>query len=253
MRASCSGSRQGPISRRVLRSGRRVPAKQDGSCPSNSSIPPSPLCIQSGGIGQGFLGVRVDLPPGQVAPKSGPGVPLASVLPGSPAAIAGLLPGDRLVGFDGAPVLSWDELTQRVAAVRPGQTVRVDFIRAGKGATLNVRIEDRAHSIWRQKAASDDERPREIAAPPDRGSAPAARTSPPPAELRPTSPTSPPWPPAWTWIAPGGSFGSTMTREIPVHLGERSYRILVAPPACWEGIDLPELTGRGKTAVHGHR
>jgi serine protease DegS len=107
--------------------------------------------LQSGGAGQGFLGVRVDLPPGQVAPKNGPGVPLASVLPGSPAAIAGLLPGDRLVGFDGAPVLSWDELTQRVAAVRPGQTVRVDFIRAGKGATVNVRIEDRAHSIWRQK------------------------------------------------------------------------------------------------------
>jgi S1-C subfamily serine protease len=100
---------------------------------------------------QGFLGVRVDVPSGSDRARSGPGVLIANVLPGSPAALAGLLPGDRLVGFDGAPVLSWDELTQRVAAIPPGQSVRVDLIRAGSGLALKIRIEDRAHSIWRQK------------------------------------------------------------------------------------------------------
>lgn len=100
---------------------------------------------------QGFLGVRVEVPAGADLPRTGPGVLIASVLPGSPAALAGLLPGDRLVGFDGAPVLSWDELTQRVAAITPGRVVRVDVIRANRGISTRIRIEDRAHSIWRQK------------------------------------------------------------------------------------------------------
>ncbi len=104
-----------------------------------------------GRAARGFLGVRVDVPSGGGLPRSGPGVLIARVLPGSPAALAGLLPGDRLVGFDGAPVLSWDELTQRVAAIPPGQVVRVDLMRSGRGLALKIRIEDRAHSIWRQK------------------------------------------------------------------------------------------------------
>jgi S1-C subfamily serine protease len=107
--------------------------------------------LQDGRNSQGFLGVRVDVPRGSETEKSGPGVPIAGVLPGSPADLAGLLPGDRLVGFDGVPVLSWDELTQRVAAVRPGQVVRVDLIRAGQGAVLKVRVDDRAHAVWCQR------------------------------------------------------------------------------------------------------
>jgi 3-dehydroquinate synthase len=42
---------------------------------------------------------------------------------------------------------------------------------------------------------------------------------------------------------------ATMTREIPVHLGARSYRVLVAPPAAWGEPDTPEFSERGKMAV----
>ncbi len=40
-----------------------------------------------------------------------------------------------------------------------------------------------------------------------------------------------------------------MTREIPVRLGGRSYRVLVAPLARWGELDTPEFAERGKTAV----
>jgi S1-C subfamily serine protease len=110
-----------------------------------------PVLLDSGRIPQGFLGVRVDLPPGESGASGGPGVQITSVLQGSPADLAGLRQGDRLVGFDGTPVVSWDELTQRVAAVPPGRDVRVDAIREGREQMLTVRIADRGHMIWRQR------------------------------------------------------------------------------------------------------
>lgn len=40
-----------------------------------------------------------------------------------------------------------------------------------------------------------------------------------------------------------------MTREIPVRLGERSYRVLVAPFTLWGELVAPEFAERGRTAV----
>lgn len=110
-----------------------------------------PLLLQPGRVTQGFLGVRVDLPPGQDPVKGGPGVTVTGVLPGSPAQLGGLRQGDRLVGFDGVPVVGWDELTQQVAQIRPGRKIRVGVVRGGQPMSLDVEVADRAHSIWRQK------------------------------------------------------------------------------------------------------
>lgn len=100
---------------------------------------------------QGFLGVRVDLPAGGAPSGGSAGVTVAGVLPGSPAEEAGLRPGDRLVGFDGVPVTSWDDLTRRVALLDPGRFVRIDLRRAGAETAMRVRLGDRSHMIWREK------------------------------------------------------------------------------------------------------
>ncbi len=106
--------------------------------------------------GQGFLGVRVDLSSAAKdgPPSMGPGLPIARVLPGSPAEHAGIRDGDLLVGFGGLPVVSWDELTERVAATEPGRLVRVEVIRAGQPAAIEVRLADRGHMIWQQRQRS---------------------------------------------------------------------------------------------------
>jgi len=51
-----------------------------------------------------------------------------SVVPGAPAAVAGLTGGDRIVGINGRPIRAWDELLDEVAPVTSG-TLRVEVQR----------------------------------------------------------------------------------------------------------------------------
>jgi S1-C subfamily serine protease len=68
------------------------------------------------------LGVTVD-----------PGVVVAEVLPGTPAAAAGLAPGDLVLAVDDQPVLSGDELLEAVLNLPPGAAV---ILRFGRGAAV---------------------------------------------------------------------------------------------------------------------
>jgi len=102
---------------------------------------------------QGGLGVRVDLSTAAKdgPPSLGPGLPIARVLHGSPAETGGVRAGDLLVGYGGLPVVSWDELSQRVGATPPGKQVRVDVIRAGRALSFQVRLADRGRMLWLEK------------------------------------------------------------------------------------------------------
>lgn len=57
--------------------------------------------------------------------------------PASPAAAAGLQPGDTFVAVDGAEVATWDELTEYVAA-RPGERITVTVLRDGDPVDLSL-------------------------------------------------------------------------------------------------------------------
>ncbi len=114
--------------------------------------------MQASAGAQGFLGVRVHVPTEPGPSLRDAGVVIAGVMPGSPAERAGIKSGDRLIRFDGEPIVNWDAMSRRVAAIESGRVVQVDILRDGKESALQVRLGDRGHTLWRQKqrALADD-------------------------------------------------------------------------------------------------
>jgi regulator of sigma E protease len=53
---------------------------------------------------------------------------IGGVMPGSPAADAGIAPGDHITGVDGEPVAFWDELTERIHG-SAGEPVYLEWVR----------------------------------------------------------------------------------------------------------------------------
>ena len=106
--------------------------------PVYAKVPP-PSRRQGGTPGGAFLGI-VALPrPGA------DGLWLASVLPGTAAAQAGLRDGDVIVRLGGTPVDGFEDLRSVVRARRPGDIVSVLYLRDGEAhatlATLGTRID----------------------------------------------------------------------------------------------------------------
>jgi len=66
--------------------------------------------------------------------------------PQSPAAAAGLEPGDQITAIDGMPVTEWPELTEYVAA-HPGDTMPLDVLRDGKTVQLTVTPTERERAV----------------------------------------------------------------------------------------------------------
>jgi hypothetical protein len=68
-----------------------------------------------------------------------PGVPIRDVLAGSPAAAAGLKPGDILTSLDGRWTTSVNDTYAAAAGVAPDRDVNVVILRDGREQTLTVR------------------------------------------------------------------------------------------------------------------
>jgi S1-C subfamily serine protease len=88
-------------------------------------------CQTSGGAGNGF---------GSTAP-TGSGALICQVYQGSPAAAAGLAPGDVITAVAGHSVASASTLTTIMAAYQPGQTVSVTYVTpSGSKASTSLKL-----------------------------------------------------------------------------------------------------------------
>jgi aminopeptidase YwaD len=90
-----------------------------------------------GATGEAFLGVGGD------GRGESDGVPLRSVVAGSAAARAGLRDGDVLVRVGDVPVNSFDELRALLRLKRPGDSVRIVFLRAGQDQATSAILDAR--------------------------------------------------------------------------------------------------------------
>ena len=108
---------------------------------------------QHGKVTRGYLGVAVAPVPPDVAKAAGldarRGAVVANVVDGSPAAKAGLKPGDVITVFQNTPVEDPHALTRRVGGTPPGTQVTLEIARDGGRRTLNATL-----------AELRDERPR---------------------------------------------------------------------------------------------
>jgi putative serine protease PepD len=119
--------------------------------------------IETGGAGRGNVGVGFAVPSNIVravtadlerdgrvrraymgvattAARTGTGARVSTVVPGGPAARAGLRPGDVIVRLGSAKVTGAQDIGAAVFAARPGQRLHVEYRRAGRRRGADVRL-----------------------------------------------------------------------------------------------------------------
>ena len=100
--------------------------------------------ITRGRVVRGWLGIVIqdltDQLAGSFGVKEGGGVLVAEVMKGSPADTAGLRAGDIVVELGGSAIKEVPDLQRRVAAVKPGQTMKLSVIRERKPMSFSVKM-----------------------------------------------------------------------------------------------------------------
>jgi serine protease Do len=84
------------------------------------------------------------------------GVLVSEVVPGGPAAKAGVQPQDIIVSVDGKAIKTGDELIGIVSMKHPGSTVSLGVLRGGKQITVSCGIADRSKLYENQGKVEDD-------------------------------------------------------------------------------------------------
>jgi len=98
--------------------------------------------IATGRVTHAFFGLQtVPIPPAAAAQAGLPeGLYVQAVTPGAPAATAGLRPGDVITKINGEPATSNIQLQELTLTKKPGDTVPIDYTRAGQPATATVTL-----------------------------------------------------------------------------------------------------------------
>lgn len=117
---------------------------------------------EHGGVKRGYLGVRsqwVEIPAEHaqdLGREQAGGLLVVSIEPNSPAASAGVIVGDLIVGFAGQPVADHDDLLVQLNSGVVGKPADMQLLRGGKPQTVQVtvvelpdRSEDEERRGWR--------------------------------------------------------------------------------------------------------
>lgn len=124
-----------------------------GAIPGNLARAVAAQLVKSGTVIRGWSGLTVQ--PRLEADGPGAGVVVADVVSGSPAAIAGMAPGDLVVACDGHPIEGAEEkavahFNRLETGALPGDDFSVDYVRAGQPQKAVIKL------IPREPALADD-------------------------------------------------------------------------------------------------
>ncbi len=105
--------------------------------------------ISHGRVIRGWIGIVPEDVSDEQAAQLGlarGGVLLANLYVGSPGEQAGLRPGDLIVEVDGSAVRSAQDTLARVAIHKPGSTLAIKVLRAGKTLEVKATVSEQAHT-----------------------------------------------------------------------------------------------------------
>jgi putative serine protease PepD len=102
--------------------------------------------ISTGSVTHAFIGVQAQSLSANTARPAGQaeGLWITAVVPGSPAANAGLRAGDIITTIDGSPASSTDQLMALTLTKRPGDRVEIGYERDGAKATATLTLSARS-------------------------------------------------------------------------------------------------------------
>lgn len=89
------------------------------------------------GRGRNGLKVKFGIMPDFTSTEND-GLGVGGVTPGGPAAIAGMLKGDKIVAIEGLPVTNIYDYMARLKKLKPGQRISVDVVRNGEKVILMI-------------------------------------------------------------------------------------------------------------------
>lgn len=99
---------------------------------------------ENGSVERGYLGVQIQPVTQDIADslslKDTKGALVAETQPDTPAAEAGIKPGDVILSVNGEAMAGPKEVTKRISQIKPGDTVKVTLMRDGREQTLSVRL-----------------------------------------------------------------------------------------------------------------
>src|SRR5205809_6097372 len=110
--------------------------------PSNTIRTALESLLKQGRIIRGYLGIQAQALPPDETSSDADGVPVADVMPGSPAAQAGVQPGDIIHKFDGHDVKNFNALRTFVAQTPLNKQVELEIIRGGKPLQVKTQVKE---------------------------------------------------------------------------------------------------------------
>lgn len=103
--------------------------------------------VTQGRVIRGWLGIEAQEMTQELAVSFGlqtpAGVVIAGIVPGGPAAQAGLRPGDILLEIDGRPIFDARAAMTDIAAIEPGAELPISVIRSGQRVDLALDVAER--------------------------------------------------------------------------------------------------------------
>ena len=103
--------------------------------------------IKDGKVRRGFLGVQPSRISSEVAKSfdlpAQSGAFISRIVANGPADKAGLVPGDIVTKIDKLSITNKEELLSKVASIKPGSKIRIEFLRKGEKLSVFAKIGER--------------------------------------------------------------------------------------------------------------